>query len=501
MKKVRRMDDWQLLNEYVGTGSESAFRSLVERHINLVHSVAARHVRDTDQAREVSQAVFILLARKASSFRRSVVLSAWLFRTTRFVAARALRSEQRRWRREQEAVRMQTLNYSPETISRLGPVLDEALHELSEKDRKSLLLRFYEEQSLGQVAGRLGITEEAAKKRVSRALDKLRAAFDRHGFGVSAAVASAVLSQKIAEAAPASLANGIASSAMSATSTTLPVLAQQAVQAWRWAQVRMGLGIGVAIIAILFVVREITSRHSVATRSDAVALTSTPDVGKAATPAAATMSNNARVARPFLFKVVDAETGVGIAGAEIHARYWASGGLQSRDDLATDSDGVCAVSLPDGELGRLDLGIIGPGYVQKFFTWWPSQFGPLPKSYTFKLERGVGIGGLVRDPTGRPVANAGIVLNFPGVGESDSRERQPERLGFFEGLPVATTDGSGHWQCANVPPRYTDFSISVQHADFPDGWFQVQEDDTPATEGLNIAELYAGNAVLTSRQV
>ncbi|HMJ65326.1 MAG TPA: sigma-70 family RNA polymerase sigma factor, partial [Candidatus Binatia bacterium] len=140
------MDDWQLLNEYVGTGSESAFRSLVERHINLVHSVAMRHVRDADRAREVSQAVFILLARKAASLRRSVVLSAWLYRTARFVAARAVRSEQRRSRREQEAVRMQTLNYSPETVSRLVPALDEALDELNEKDRQPLLLRFYEEQ-------------------------------------------------------------------------------------------------------------------------------------------------------------------------------------------------------------------------------------------------------------------------------------------------------------------------------------------------------------------
>src|SRR5215216_3283503 len=102
------MDDWQLITEYVSTGAESAFRSLVERHLGLVQSVAMREVRDPELAREVSQAVFILLARKARSFRRSVVLSAWLFRTTRFVALRAVRSEYRRRRREQEA--MQTLN-------------------------------------------------------------------------------------------------------------------------------------------------------------------------------------------------------------------------------------------------------------------------------------------------------------------------------------------------------------------------------------------------------
>jgi RNA polymerase sigma factor (sigma-70 family) len=493
------MDDWQLLNEYVGTGSESAFRSLVERHINLVHSVAMRHVRDADQAREVSQAVFILLAQKAGSMRPSVVLSAWLFRTTRFVAARALRSEQRRSRREQEAVRMQTLNYSPETVSRLAPVLDEALNDLSDKDRESLLLRFYEEQSLGQVGGRLGITEEAAKKRVSRALEKLRAAFARRGFGVSAAVVTTVLSEKIAEAAPASLANGIASAAMASTSKALPALVHQVLQAWRWAKIRMGLGIGVAIVATFFVIREIASRDSIATHNDAVATILPSDIAKATTPAVGATLDNPRGARPFLFKVVDIETGAAIASAEIHARYWSGPGLEPRDDLVTGADGVCAVPLPEGELGRLDLGIIAPGYVQKFFTWWPSHFGPLPRSYTFKVERGVSIGGFVRDPAGRPVANASIVLHFPEVGESDSRERKPERLGFFEDLAVATTDANGRWQCANLPPRYNDFSISVKHTDFPNRQFQVQQDNPGSAEGLSIAELYAGKAVLTFR--
>src|SRR5688572_33219123 len=134
------MDDWQLISEYAKNGSERAFRELVERHLGLVHSVALRQVRDPELAREVSQAVFILLARKAASFRDSVVLSAWLFRTTRFVAARAVRSEARRLRREQEAFRMQEFQSPSEAAPHLGPVLDEALGELSESDRRALLI-------------------------------------------------------------------------------------------------------------------------------------------------------------------------------------------------------------------------------------------------------------------------------------------------------------------------------------------------------------------------
>src|SRR5436190_890789 len=92
------MDDWQLLQNYVERDSETAFRTLVNRYVNLVYSVAVRYVRDAQLAEEVAQAVFILLARKARGFRPGVMLSGWLFRTTRFVASRAVRAEQRRQR-------------------------------------------------------------------------------------------------------------------------------------------------------------------------------------------------------------------------------------------------------------------------------------------------------------------------------------------------------------------------------------------------------------------
>ena len=160
------MEDWQLLQDYAERGSESAFRTLVGRHLGLVRAAALRQVNESALAEEVAQAVFILLARKARTLSRETVLAGWLFRTTRFVAARAARSEFRRQRREQEAVNMQELSLPDETWRRIAPELDEGLERLGSAERNAVLLRFFEDKNHQQVGTALGITEEAAKKRV-----------------------------------------------------------------------------------------------------------------------------------------------------------------------------------------------------------------------------------------------------------------------------------------------------------------------------------------------
>src|SRR5215469_9367875 len=116
-----QMDDWQLLQEFVKDHSESAFRELVARHINLVYSAASRQISDWQLVEEVTQAVFILLARKAHGLRRGIVLSGWLFNTTRFVASRALRSEMRRRQREQKAFDMQTSPTADDSWRQIAP--------------------------------------------------------------------------------------------------------------------------------------------------------------------------------------------------------------------------------------------------------------------------------------------------------------------------------------------------------------------------------------------
>src|SRR4029078_6610458 len=176
------MDDWQLIQDYVAWNSETAFRTLVDRHLNLVYAVALRQVRDPHLADEVAQAVFILLARKARALRPGTVVPGWLFRTTRFVASRAVRAENRRLEREKEAFAMQQLATPDDAWKRMAPAIDDALESLGETDRNAVLLRFFNEKSFRETGVALGASEEAAKKRVTRALEKLRTFFASRGF-------------------------------------------------------------------------------------------------------------------------------------------------------------------------------------------------------------------------------------------------------------------------------------------------------------------------------
>src|SRR5262245_48916539 len=183
------LDDRQLLRRYVAHGSDAAFSELVARHVNLVYSAALRRAgRDTHLAQDVAQLVFTDLARKARSLPKDVVLAGWLHKATRFATAQVLRSEDRREKREQEAVAMNELK-SDSTLDweQIRPLLDEALDRLNQTDRDALLLRFFEQRSLAEVGRALGSNEEATRKRVSRALEKLRAHLARRGLTTTAA--------------------------------------------------------------------------------------------------------------------------------------------------------------------------------------------------------------------------------------------------------------------------------------------------------------------------
>src|SRR3954468_2752651 len=205
------MNDWELLQKWVQQRSDAAFGELVNRHLNLVYASALRQVREPELARDVSQAVFLALAQKAHRLSSKVILSGWLFRTTGFVAARAVRSEMRRKRWETEASSMNPLITDSMNPAETWPVvqnhLDSALQSLSAQDRDALLVRFFEQQPLRSVAERFGITEEAAKKRVSRAVEKLRSILIRRGVTLTSAAVGTLLMSVPSEAAPAGLAS------------------------------------------------------------------------------------------------------------------------------------------------------------------------------------------------------------------------------------------------------------------------------------------------------
>jgi RNA polymerase sigma factor (sigma-70 family) len=203
------MDDREILLEYVRNRGDEAFAELVRRHVDLVYSTALRLVSEAQLAKDISQSVFIHLARKAASVRDGNALPGWLYRATCYEAASAIRAEQRRRLREAEGMRFSEVDTSS-LWTAVGPLLDEAMRKLGRVEQDAVVLRFFENMPLHEVGQRLGLTEEAARKRVSRALEKLRVHFERRGVKVaSGALASALATHAVA-ATPASLTASLA---------------------------------------------------------------------------------------------------------------------------------------------------------------------------------------------------------------------------------------------------------------------------------------------------
>ncbi len=209
------MDDRQLLDQYLGTHSESAFSELVARNVDLVYSAARRLVAgDTHLAEDVTQTVFVDLVRKAGSLPGDGVLAGWLHQHACYTASKTVRTERRRQAREQTAMEMRALDHHNEPSWELiAPHLDEGLNQLDAKDRDAIVLRFLKQQDLRAVGAALGISDDAAQKRVARALDKLRELLSRRGITTSAAALSIVLSANAIQAAPVGLAVAITTAA------------------------------------------------------------------------------------------------------------------------------------------------------------------------------------------------------------------------------------------------------------------------------------------------
>lgn len=223
---MESLDDIGLLRQYATSGSEAAFEELVNRRIGFVYGAALRQVRDCHLAEEVTQTVFIILARKARNLPAGTVLAGWLFNTTRFTALAQMRALARRRLHEKE-IQMETETQAapPDALWRqISPVLDEALSSLAEKERRAVLLRFFENKSMAEVGAALAIGEEAARKRVTRALDKLEKYFTRRGISSTTLLLMAALSAHSMPAAPAALAKtvtilAVAQGATAGTST------------------------------------------------------------------------------------------------------------------------------------------------------------------------------------------------------------------------------------------------------------------------------------------
>jgi len=246
-------DDLELVRQYAAHQSEHAFAALVSRYTNLVYSASLRRVSDPHLAEEVTQAVFIILARKAGSFDEKTILPGWLYRTACYVSNSALKEEYRRRRREQEAYMQSTIDETTTDAAwnQMSPLLEEAMLRLGQADRDALLLRFFEGYNLNEVSAALGTSEDAARKRVNRAVEKLRRFFTKRGVVLSPTVLTATISANSIEAAPVDLAKTATAAAL-AKGTTGSMASLLALAAKGGAAAKMAGVLGLILVPFAF---------------------------------------------------------------------------------------------------------------------------------------------------------------------------------------------------------------------------------------------------------
>ena len=248
---MQEVADMELLRQYADRNSDEAFAALVARHVNLVYSAALRKTGNADAAGEITQAVFIILAQKAGRLSQRTILSGWLYQTTRLTAANFLRTEIRRAHREQEAYMQSLANETePELWPQMAPLLEDAMGQLGEKDRNAIALRFFEGKSFQEIGAAFGASENAAKKRVAHALEKLHRYFSKHGVSSTTAIIAGAISANSAHAAPVGLAAAITATVVKGPAVAASTLAlvKGTIKVMTWMKLKIALGFTAALL-------------------------------------------------------------------------------------------------------------------------------------------------------------------------------------------------------------------------------------------------------------
>jgi len=225
MVEMHEQSDVKLLRDYAEDGHEAAFRELVTRHADLVYSSALRQVNSPDLAGDLAQGVFADLARKARLVAEQMAggnsLAGWLHRSTRYAALNHRRDTRRRCINEREAMEQFLINSeSVQDWEYIRPLLDEALDSLDDEDREALLLRYFKNQDFRAIGLALGISDDTAQKRASRAVERLRKFFSKRNITIGASGLVMLVSANAVQAAPVGLTSAIFAAAIS-TSTAM----------------------------------------------------------------------------------------------------------------------------------------------------------------------------------------------------------------------------------------------------------------------------------------
>lgn len=448
------MNTSELLTNYRKTGSDAAFTNLLRRYTNLVYSVAKRRLSDQSLAEDVTQTVFTRLAKSPPTIKSDGELAAWLHRTTIHVAIDVWRSETRRRTREQQVALMQTLPAEDAQLwEELTPHLDEALNQLADADRQAVLLRFFEQKPMRDIGGILGVSEDAAKMRVSRAIDRLRNQLSLRGVTCTVLVLATVLPQRAVEAAPAHLFASLSAIKFSVPATAGVGGLTNMILHLAKSKAALGAAAALALtIVVVILLRSPGKTNTPQTPTEQPDFSQTQPAGggpqrlfpkRAAAGSESTEPESKNVR--FALRVVDRETGAGLAGARVRVGYFYAGGVGERHDLQTDNDGIVGIPHPNvpGKNAGLNVFVGIEGYVPKAIGFGRNDM----KDYLLELEPALAVGGTVVDESGLPVAG----VTMQALRSEDHKSGAPNT--DFQTTKV-TTDADGRWFFRYVPREY-----------------------------------------------
>ncbi len=451
-------NDTELLRRYVFERSEAAFADLVRQHIALVYSAALRQMNgDASLAQDVTQVVFTDLARKAARLVRHTSLAGWLYMSTRYAAASLRRAEQRRNAREQEAHAMNQLLQSTGTDpawEQLRPVLDEAMHDLKAEDREAVLLRFFERLPLAAVGARLGVTENTARMRVDRALDKLRGALGKRGVTSTAGALAVILAKQAVGAVPAGLAGSVSRAAVTAagTASALSLLLARLLVS---AKLNLVAGAAVALaIAVPLVWHHQSSAPTATTLSSSIGPAAAGSAAQAEaatnnTPAPQADSAVRANATTLRLTILAADVNKPVAEVEVECTT-KKDKQQTREKFISGRNGICDVYYPK-DTDALELVSRTDGFADTILHWEPAKGDIIPAKYTLRLVRAVHIGGYVRLEDGTPVP--GLKVEFaPNASREDPAMVLAHENHEFNRME-AVTDAEGRWQLDRMAPE------------------------------------------------
>jgi RNA polymerase sigma factor (sigma-70 family) len=452
--------DSQLLIRYATRHDEDAFTEVVQRHLDHVYSTVLRLVGGDGQlAEDVTQAVFAELARQADSLSHRPVLSGWLHTTARFLAAKVVRGEQRRRQREQTALTMSPITAPEPAWDEIRAFLDDSIGDLREADRDAIMLRYFERKPLAEVGAALGVSEDAARMRVDRAVDKLRGRLAARGVTSTAAALSTALAENLVGRAPVAVGSRITRRAL-ATAAAAATAGGPGI--WPPLTGKFGIGAGIAVLIVTLWVwsHRVFERHTKA-RADgmpAVPAELQQSVRAHRTTVSSRTTQSRERAVKMVFQVVGAETGAGIANAAVHAAFFGPGGSGERQDTTTDHDGVARILQPidPTKTSGPNVFVTAEGYVPKVIGF----HGDIPAIYTMKLESGRAAAGRIVDEDGQPVAGVQVGLQT-ARGE---HQRGAENIDFQ--MIHIVSDDNGRWHCGCIPRDYKEVWFNLKHDDY-----------------------------------